>query len=58
MAKHLVTLTEIAEQTRVPVGTLRYWRHIGEGPKTFRLGRRVMAYAEDVDSWIEDQATL
>lgn len=38
------------------VGTLRYWRHIGEGPKSFRLGRKlVMYFEEDLEAWLMDQ---
>jgi hypothetical protein len=28
------------EQTGIPVATLRWWRHIGEGSPSFRLGRK------------------
>ncbi|MGR6091401.1 helix-turn-helix transcriptional regulator [Brevibacterium sp. CSND-B09] len=38
------------------VGTLRYWRHIGEGPKSFRLGRKLVMYFEDdLETWLMDQ---
>jgi len=52
----LLTLEEVSSRTRVPVATLRYWRSIGSGPTTFRLGRRVMAYQVDVDTWIKTEA--
>ena len=38
----LLTITEAAELLRAPVATLRYWRHLGTGPRSFRLGRRVL----------------
>lgn len=53
----LLLLDEIAEITRVPVNTLRWLRHRGEGPKTFRLGRRVVARTSDVLAWVEEQAS-
>lgn len=53
----LLTLDEISERTRKPVSTLRWYRHRGEGPKTFRLGRRVVARESDVLAWIESQAS-
>jgi DNA-binding transcriptional MerR regulator len=53
---NLLTLQEVAQKTRVPLATLRYWRSIGTGPSTFRLGRRVMAYEHDVETWIEVEA--
>ncbi|MGI8881043.1 MAG: helix-turn-helix transcriptional regulator [Jatrophihabitans sp.] len=51
----MVTLDEIAERLRIPAGTLRYWRHQGRGPRTFRVGRRVMAYESDVEVWLKEQ---
>ncbi len=49
----LLTITEAAAVVRAPVATLRYWRHLGTGPRSFRLGRRVMYARDDVQSWIE-----
>lgn len=52
----LLTLDEVAEWTRTPIATLRYWRHRGQGPPTFKLGRRVVAREEDVEAWIAEAA--
>jgi hypothetical protein len=35
---------------------LRYWRHLGTGLRSFRLGRRVVYRREDLRSWIDAQA--
>ena len=51
----LLTITEAAELLRAPVATLRYWRHLGTGPRSFRLGRRVVYRRRDVSAWIESQ---
>ncbi len=51
----LLTLTEAAARLRTPVATLRYWRHLGTGPDSFRLGRRVMYRRDDLDRWITAQ---
>lgn len=32
--------------------TVRYWRHIGKGPASFKLGRKVLYATEDVEAWI------
>jgi len=48
----LLTLTEAAARLRAPVATLRYWRHLGIGPDSFRLGRRVMYRQGDLDRWV------
>ncbi|MFQ1002265.1 helix-turn-helix transcriptional regulator [Modestobacter sp. SSW1-42] len=51
----LLTITEAAELLRAPVATLRYWRHLGTGPRSFRLGRRVLYRYDDVQTWVEEQ---
>lgn len=45
----------VSAQTLTPVGTLRYWRHRGIGPESFKLGRRVVYRQSAVDAWIESQ---
>jgi excisionase family DNA binding protein len=51
----LLTITEAAELLRAPVATLRYWRHLGSGPRSFRLGRRVLYRRDDLRAWIDAQ---
>jgi len=51
----LLTITEASELLRAPVATLRYWRHLGTGPRSFRLGRRVLYRHDDLRSWIDAQ---
>ena len=51
----LLTITEAAELLRAPVATLPYWRHLGTGPRSFRLGRRVLYRSDDLHSWIDAQ---
>ena len=51
----LLTIAEAAELLRAPVATLRYWRHLGTGPRSFRLGRRVLYRREDLQAWIAQQ---
>lgn len=48
----LLTTAEVAAITRAPVSTVRYWRHVGTGPRSFRLGRRVVYRRGDVFRWI------
>ncbi len=52
----LLTITEAADVLRAPVATLRYWRHLGTGPNSFRLGRRVLYRRVDLSTWIDAQA--
>jgi excisionase family DNA binding protein len=49
----LLTIAEAAELLRAPVATLRYWRHLGTGPHSFRLGRRVLYRRADLHAWID-----
>lgn len=49
----LMTTSEVGDICRTPVETVRYWRHVGKGPKSFKLGRRVLYREADVLAWIE-----
>jgi excisionase family DNA binding protein len=51
----LLTITEAADLVRAPVATLRYWRHLGTGPRSFRLGCRVLCRRDDLHDWIAQQ---
>lgn len=51
----LLTTAEVAALTRLPPATLRYFRHCGTGPASFRLGRRVVYRREHVLAWIARQ---
>ena len=51
----LLTLAEIAAETRVPLATLRWYRANGKGPKTFRVGARIVARRGDIDAWVNAQ---
>jgi predicted DNA-binding transcriptional regulator AlpA len=54
MGDRILGLEEIAKRTGTPLNTLRYWRHLGLGPPTFKLGRRVVAMESDVEAWIRE----
>ena len=52
----MLTVGEVAAMIRVPQGTLRYWRHLGSGPRSFKMGPRRVVYREqDVLEWVEAQ---
>ncbi|MDX2705822.1 helix-turn-helix domain-containing protein [Streptomyces sp. PA03-6a] len=40
-----LTTDDVAQRYRTVPGTVRYWRHIGYGPKFVKVGRRVL-YSE------------
>jgi predicted DNA-binding transcriptional regulator AlpA len=52
----LVTTEELAAMCGVAPNTCRYWRHVHQGPKFFKVGgKRVFYKRADVEEWIEDQ---
>jgi excisionase family DNA binding protein len=51
----LLTTAEVANITRAPVSTVRYWRHSGTGPRSFRLGRRVVYRRHEVERWLAER---
>lgn len=52
MSKYLTTV-EVAELCRTSPETVRYWRHIRQGPPSFKVGRRVLYAADEVETWLE-----
>jgi predicted DNA-binding transcriptional regulator AlpA len=56
MVDQILTSSEAAEILGIPLATLRWWRHRGIGPKSFKLGpRKVMYKRSDVIAWLEVQ---
>ncbi|WP_418063935.1 helix-turn-helix transcriptional regulator [Pimelobacter simplex] len=51
----ILFIEEVAARTRVPVKTLRHWRLHGTGPKSARMGRRVVYREADVEAWVDAQ---
>jgi predicted DNA-binding transcriptional regulator AlpA len=43
---------EVALINRASVSTVRYWRHLGTGPRSFRVGRRVVYRRSEVEQWL------
>lgn len=48
-----LTTEETAQLLRTSPETIRYWRHIHKGPASFKVGRRVLYAAEDVEAFVE-----
>jgi len=46
---------KVSKITGVPVATLRYWRHAGQGPASFTFGRRVVYRRSEIERWIAEQ---
>jgi excisionase family DNA binding protein len=48
-----LTTEELADLLRTSPETVRYRRHVGRGPASFKVGRRVLYAAQDVETFIE-----
>jgi len=48
----LIDNEELADILKRPVATIRYWKHVGYGPPSFKVGRRVMYRRADVETWL------
>lgn len=53
MDDELITTEEVAHYFRTVPATVRYWRHVGKGPRSLRVGRRVLYRTSDVRAWAE-----
>lgn len=57
MDDDLLTTEEVAAYFRTVPATVRYWRHVGKGPRSLRVGRRVLYRRSDVQAWAESALT-
>ena len=55
-SREVLSLTQIAEETKLAVKTLRNLRSKGELPFTWLMRNRVVCYRDDLDAWIASQA--
>lgn len=52
-----LTTEELALLLRTSPETCRYWRHIGKGPRSFKVGRRVLYARDDIEQFIRKAQT-
>jgi DNA-binding transcriptional MerR regulator len=55
-----LTTEDVAARYRTAPSTIRYWRHIGYGPKGIKVGRRVLYSPDELDRFeksLADQPT-
>lgn len=55
LGDEMLSLQEAAKLLRVPEGTLRYWRYLGSGPRSFKVGRHVRYWRTDLILWLTEQ---
>lgn len=54
----ILTTEQVATRTGICEATLRYlryWRKAGEGPRSWKIGRRTVYDEADVLAWLEAQ---
>ena len=56
-ASSLVTTQQLASYLQIPVGSIHRWRYRGTGPRAIRVGRHLRFRREDVDAWLDEQAS-
>lgn len=49
-----LTTEELAAIVRTPAETIRYWRSIKKGPKSFKIGRRVLYERAEVERFLAE----
>ena len=52
MIEMYLTTVDVAALCRTSPDTVRYWRHIGKGPASFKVGRRVLYDKGVVEAWL------
>lgn len=55
MARKILKLEEISQQTGIPLATLRFMRHRGDDIPLWKLAGRIVAYSDEIDAWVETQ---
>jgi DNA-binding transcriptional MerR regulator len=53
MDQEFMITEEVAAMARTSPSTIRYYHHIGSGPKSFKVGRRRLYAKSDVIAWLE-----
>lgn len=52
-ATRYMTTDEVADLLRTSPETVRYWRHVGKGPESIKVGRRRLYAVEDIEAFLE-----
>lgn len=56
--EELLTTAEAAALLRQSPNTLKYWRHMKQGPPYATIGRRIVYRRIDLDKYIDQQFKL
>lgn len=53
--ERLLTINELSEMLGISVDTLYGWRHRGDGPQGYRIGRHVRYRRASVEAWLDSR---
>lgn len=51
-----LTTAELADLFRTSPESVRYWRTMGTGPKSIKVGKRILYDREEVERWAASKA--
>ena len=51
----ILGVPEVSEMLGIPEDSLRWMRHVGKGPKSFKLGRRIAYLESEVVAYVQQQ---
>jgi hypothetical protein len=54
MSPRFYNTVEVAELCRTSPETIRWWRHVGKGPRFGKVGRRCLYRVEDVEAFLAE----
>ncbi|MFT0610158.1 helix-turn-helix transcriptional regulator [Rhodococcus qingshengii] len=56
MTTEIMTTKQLCNEYGIPEATLRWWRHMDQGPASFKLGlKRVVYRRSEVEKWVTAQ---
>ena len=50
-SSQILLVPDVAQRLRIEESTLRWWRHVGKGPRSFKIGRRIAYYLSDIEAY-------
>ena len=53
--RNVLLISDVSERYRIKEATLRWYRSVGRGPKSFKIGRRIAYFEDDCEAWLKEQ---
>lgn len=55
MTETIINVKQAAKVLGLSEDTLRWMRHVGKGPKSFKIGRRIAYRESDINAYVNEQ---